>query len=141
MKNRKIPLLAKELAKMLEGIGLGKGVVLPSSDKDCFYINHGDDDLQIVWNLDPDWGNIGFQIADGYGNDIYLGTSASEAYDAIVKQRHKKRKKFGDPTSDRAKDLWKRLNRIAKARGEFGFATLPEKEMKEVLEAALRNWH
>lgn len=36
--------------------------------------------------------------------------------------------------------LWEKLNKIAEERGEFGFSTLSEEEMKSALEEALQSY-
>jgi hypothetical protein len=42
-------------------------------------------DLQINWNSSEDWGDIGFQIADEYGNEIYTGKDPKKAAASIKK--------------------------------------------------------
>ena len=65
-----------KLAKMLK--------VTPEPDYDVkgnWTIEVGD--LQIMYNLDSDWGDIGFQIADADGNELYSGKDVNKAFKAI----------------------------------------------------------
>jgi len=77
-----LPKEAKELAKMFKG-----GSWKPHFDlNDVWIFNSSelkDVDLQINWNSSEDWGNIGFQIADEDGNEIYTGKDPKKAAASI----------------------------------------------------------
>jgi hypothetical protein len=77
-----LPKEAKELAKMFKG-----GSWKPHFDLDDVWIFNSselkDVDLQINWNSSEDWGNIGFQIADEDGNEIYTGKDPKKAAASI----------------------------------------------------------
>lgn len=80
--NINVPKEAKELAKILkskwkEHYDLGSDV----------YVLDYDSDLEILWNTTEDWGDVGFQIADEDGNDLYIGTNPKKAAKAI---KHRK---------------------------------------------------
>ena len=65
-----------KLAKML------KATPQPDSDiKGNWTIEVGD--LQVNYNLDSGFGDIGFQIADADGNELYSGKDVNKAFKAI----------------------------------------------------------
>jgi len=136
MQRLKIPVPAKKLATLLEGIGISNGKVVLSHEGDFYHIDN-DKNLQLIYNLDPDWGNIGFQLADEEGQDIYCGDNIEESYNKLVQYINRRKKIFGDfkqaQAKEKAKELWKKLDKISKARGEVGFVSLSEEEMKEVM--------
>lgn len=81
-----LPKEAKELAKMFKG-----GNWNPHFDLDGVWIFNSseleDADLQINWNSNKGLGNIGFQIADEDGNEIYIGKDPKKAGAAIKNKK------------------------------------------------------
>jgi hypothetical protein len=77
-----LPKEAKELAKMFKG-----GSWKPHFDLDDVWLFNSSElknvDLQINWNSSEDLGDIGFQIADEDGNDIYTGKDPKKAAASI----------------------------------------------------------
>lgn len=81
-----IPPPILHLANALKPYGISTGEVKKDQEIDGFYIpSHSPYFLQIYYNLDPDWGPIGFQIFSEDGDvDIYLGGNAVVALKAIL---------------------------------------------------------
>ena len=85
-----IPPPILHLANALKPYGISTGEVKKDHDLDGFYILNAPQSphfFQMIYNLDPDWGPIGFQIFSEDGDvDIYLGGDNVEAaLKAIVK--------------------------------------------------------
>ena len=78
-----IPLPILHLADALKPYGISTGEVKNHHDLDGFYILNAPQSphfFQMIYNLDPDWGPIGFQIFSEDGDvDIYLGGDNVEA--------------------------------------------------------------
>ena len=78
-----IPPPILHLADALKPYGISTGEVKKGHDLDGFYIPNAPQSphfFQMIYNLDPDWGPIGFQIFSEDGDvDIYLGGDNVEA--------------------------------------------------------------
>lgn len=85
----KIPPPILHLANSLIPYGISTGEVKKDQEIDGFYIPnapHSPHLFQMIYNLDPDWGPIGFQIFSENGeDDIYFGENAVVALNEIVK--------------------------------------------------------
>ena len=77
------------LANALKPYGISTGEVKKDQEFNGFYISNAPQSphfFQMIYNLDPDWGPIGFQIFSEDGvDDIYLGgDNAESALKAIL---------------------------------------------------------